>query len=224
MVTVEYMRTKVIIGIICLVAIAAGAYYWFFIRSSGGNASSEVAQSVPSGKAEELKNFMHRITLKTSKGMVVFETYDKDAPKASENFVTLSEKGYYNGLIFHRVVAGFVAQGGDPLCAKISANDKGMCGTGGPGYQFADELNPDTDSAPGGYKKGVVAMANSGPNTNGSQFFIMLADVSLPHQYTIFGKVVSGQEVVDAIGRVAVGAGDRPVEAVVIESVTVEAQ
>lgn len=216
------MRTKVIIGVVCLVAVAIFAHYWFFVRSSEGNASANIAGSTASEKPNEVRNFMHTVTLKTSKGTVVFETYDKDAPKASDNFITLAGKGYYDGLIFHRVVAGFVAQGGDPFCSKNPAGDKGMCGTGGPGYQFADELNSDTDSAREGYKKGVVAMANSGPNTNGSQFFITLADVPLPHQYTIFGRVVSGQDVVDAIGKVAVGAGDRPLEPVVIESVAVK--
>lgn len=198
------------------------AHYWFFVRSFEGNASVDGMGSTASEKSKEVRNFMHKVTLKTSKGTVVFETYDKDAPKASENFVALAGKGYYDGLIFHRVVAGFVAQGGDPFCSKNPAGDKGVCGTGGPGYQFEDELDPNTDSAREGYKKGVVAMANSGPNTNGSQFFITLADVPLPHQYTIFGRVVSGEDVVDAMGKVMVGAGDRPLEPVVIESVTVE--
>ncbi|MBI5135194.1 peptidylprolyl isomerase [Candidatus Uhrbacteria bacterium] len=155
---------------------------------------------------------MHRITLETSKGTIQFETYDADAPKASDNFVTLAQKGFYNNLIFHRVIKGFMIQGGDP-----SGN-----GTGGPGYQFEDELNPATESYKNGYKKGIVAMANAGPNTNGSQFFIMLEDYPLPNNYTIFGHVVKGQEVVDAIGLVKTDAGDKPVEAVVIKKATVE--
>ena len=110
--------------------------------------------------------------------------------------------------------------GGDPNCAANASSDKGYCGAGGPGYKFEDELSPNTPSAKEGYKKGVVAMANSGPNTNGSQFFIMLEDTPLPHNYTIFGKVISGQEVVDAIGSTKTGQGDRPIEAVVIKSVT----
>ena len=103
-------------------------------------------------------------------------------------------------------------QGGDP---------KGD-GTGGPGYTFADELNPATASYQAGYKKGVVAMANAGPDTNGSQFFIMLVDTPLPHAYTIFGAVVKGQEIVDAIGSVRAGANDRPESAVIIRAVKVE--
>lgn len=159
------------------------------------------------------------ITLETNFGMIKFETYPEDVPKTVENFVTLAEKGFYNGLTFHRVVPGFVIQGGDPECNP--SIDSGRCGAGGPGYQFEDELNPDTVSYKAGYKKGVVAMANSGPNTNGSQFFIMLEDYPLPNLYTIFGKVTEGQEVVDAIGRVSTDANDRPLEAVIINQVTV---
>lgn len=132
-------------------------------------------------------------TIVTDKGEIVIGFYDADAPKTVKNFVELAKKGYYNGVKFHRVEPGFVIQGGDP---------KGD-GTGGEsiyGETFDDELNKDTDSYKAGYKKGVVAMANRGPNTNGSQFFIMLADNDgLPKNYTIFGKVVSGLEVVDKI-------------------------
>lgn len=161
---------------------------------------------------QPIKNMQHRITLKTNLGEIQFTTYDADAPKAANNFVTLAEKGFYNNLIFHRVIEGFMIQGGDP---------KGT-GTGGPGYDFEDELNPATESYKQGYVKGVVAMANAGPNTNGSQFFIMLADVALPHNYTIFGKVVKGQEIVDAIGKVATNSSDRPLEPVTMQSVSVE--
>ncbi|TSC75146.1 MAG: peptidyl-prolyl cis-trans isomerase-like 1 [Parcubacteria group bacterium Gr01-1014_33] len=160
---------------------------------------------------QPIKNRMHIITIETSKGVIKFETYDADAPKTVQNFVTLAQKGFYNGLTFHRVIGGFMIQGGDP-----NGN-----GTGGPGYKFEDELNSETESYNEGYKKGVVAMANAGPNTNGSQFFIMLEDNPLPHTYTIFGKVVEGQEVVDAIGKVAVGVNDKPLEAIVMKKVNV---
>ncbi len=126
--------------------------------------------------------------------------------------MTLANKGFYNGLTFHRVIKGFMIQGGDP-----SGN-----GTGGPGYKFADELDPTTPSYKAGYKKGVVAMANAGPNTNGSQFFIMTEDYPLPNLYTIFGHVVSGQDVVDTIAHVKTGAGDKPVSPVTMKSVTVK--
>jgi cyclophilin family peptidyl-prolyl cis-trans isomerase len=158
------------------------------------------------------KKTPHMITLETNYGAISFELYSKDAPKTVENFVTLSNKGFYNGLIFHRVIKGFMIQGGDPL-----GN-----GTGGPGYKFADELDPNTASYKAGYKKGVVAMANAGPNTNGSQFFIMAADYPLPNNYTIFGKVTAGQDVVDKINAVQTGANDKPLSPVTIKSVKVE--
>lgn len=157
------------------------------------------------------KNFMHTITLETNKGTIVFETYDADAPKTVENFVTLATKGFYNNLIFHRVIKGFMIQGGDPTGT----------GMGGPGYKFADELNPATPSYKAGYVRGTVAMANSGPNTNGSQFFIMHQDYPLPNNYTIFGRVIKGIEVVDAIANSATGQGDRPVTDMVIKKATV---
>ena len=156
---------------------------------------------------------MHNITIETSKGTIVFETYDNDAPKTVENFISLANKGFYNGLIFHRVIEGFMIQGGDPTGT----------GTGGPGYKFADELNPVTDSYKAGYVRGVVAMANSGPNTNGSQFFIMQKDTPLPHSYSIFGKVISGMDVVDAIASTPVNASDKPTTDVVMTKVTVAA-
>ncbi|MEK7644725.1 MAG: peptidylprolyl isomerase [Patescibacteria group bacterium] len=152
------------------------------------------------------------VTIETNKGTIVFEMFPSDAPKTVENFATLAQKGFYDGVIFHRVIDGFMIQGGDPTGT----------GMGGPGYQFADELNPSTPSYKLGYQKGMVAMANAGPNTNGSQFFIMLKDTQLPHSYTIFGRVISGQDVVDAIGKVQVGANDKPVDAVVMRKVTVK--
>lgn len=154
----------------------------------------------------------HLVTIATNKGTIQFVTYDGDAPKTVENFITLAEKGFYNGVVFHRVIKGFMIQGGDP---------EGT-GRGGPGYTFADELDPGTESYKQGYKRGVVAMANAGPNTNGSQFFIMHEDYPLPNNYTIFGKVVKGQEVVDAIANTPTDSNDRPLEPVVMQKVTVE--
>ena len=129
---------------------------------------------------EEIEN--KKVRISTAKGDIVFELFG-DAPIASSNFIYLTEGKFYDGLTFHRREEGFVIQGGDP---------KGN-GTGDPGYKFPDEqVSHD-------YTRGIVAMANSGPNTNGSQFFIMLADNPLPKQYTIFGNVTSGMEVVDQI-------------------------
>jgi cyclophilin family peptidyl-prolyl cis-trans isomerase len=123
------------------------------------------------------------VRIKTTKGEIVFELLPKEGPKAASNFVYLANKKFYDNLSFHRVVPGFVIQGGDP-----NGN-----GTGGPGYKFED----DVVNLP--YSKGIVAMANAGPNTNGSQFFIMLADNPLPPAYSVFGRVISGQEIVDKI-------------------------
>ncbi len=124
-----------------------------------------------------------QVRIKTSKGDIVFELLPEEGPKAASNFVYLTERGFYDGLTFHRVVPGFVIQGGDP-----SGN-----GTGGPGYRFED------DPVKLSYKEGIVAMANAGKNTNGSQFFIMLADNPLDPAYSIFGRVISGMDVVKKI-------------------------
>lgn len=159
------------------------------------------------------------ITLETSLGTIQFETYPADAPNTVANFIKLADQGYYNGLNFHRVIAGFMIQGGDPNCT--AERSKGPCGTGGPGYQFADELNPNTPSYKAGYQRGVVAMANAGPNTNGSQFFIMHADYPLDHNYTIFGKVIKGQEIVDQIAQAKTAPGDKPLETILIKKVVV---
>lgn len=158
------------------------------------------------------KKTSNMITLQTNFGNIVFQTYNEDAPKTVANFITLANQGFYNNLTFHRVIDKFMIQGGDP-----TGN-----GSGGPGYTFEDELNSATKSYKNGYQKGVVAMANAGPNTNGSQFFIMLADTPLPHAYTIFGKVVSGQEVVDKIGKTKTDTNDKPISPVIMQKVVVE--
>ena len=157
--------------------------------------------------------------IETSLGNIKVQFYSSDAPKTVANFAKLAGEQYYDGLIFHRVIPGFMVQGGDPNC--VPARSSGSCGSGGPGYKFEDELDPNTASAKAGYQKGVLAMANAGPDTNGSQFFIMVADYPLPHSYTIFGKVLEGQDVADKISMVKTGAGDRPVEAVVIKKIEI---
>jgi len=158
-------------------------------------------------------------TLKTSMGDITIELFEKQAPNTVANFTKLAGEGFYNGVKFHRVIKGFMIQGGDPLSKDDS--QPSLWGTGGPGYKFADEI--DATSAlygEGGYAKGIVAMANSGPDTNGSQFFIMTENYPLPPLYTIFGKVLSGQDVVDKIANVQTGQSDRPVEPVIINSIT----
>jgi len=145
-------------------------------------------------------------TLHTNLGDITIEFLSAEAPLAVNNFLFLAGDGFYDGVVFHRVIPGFMIQGGDPTGS----------GKGGPGYRFRDELD-----GPGGYARGTVAMANSGRNTNGSQFFICHGSPGLPHSYTIFGKVTSGMDAVDAIADLDTDAQDRPRQEAVIQSVTI---
>lgn len=153
--------------------------------------------------------------LETNKGTIKFELLEEDAPKTTENFRLLAEKNYYDGVIFHRVIENFMIQGGDPL-------GQGYGGESAWGGKFDDEIDKSSPLYQGPYSKGTVAMANSGPNTNGSQFFIMHIDYPLPPSYTKFGQVIEGQDVVDAIAVVEKNANDKPVEPVVMEKVYIE--
>lgn len=165
----------------------------------------------------KIENYKEAI-LHTNMGDITF-IFATDRPNTTSNFIKLASGGFYNGVKFHRVIKGFMIQTGDPLSKDDS--QKNAWGTGGPGYKFADELTGKET-----YNTGTVAMANSGPNTNGSQFFIMTSDVGLPPNYTVFGKVSIGQDVADKISKVKTdgsaqtGAGhDRPIDDVVINSV-----
>ncbi|MBP9662982.1 MAG: peptidylprolyl isomerase [Pyrinomonadaceae bacterium] len=151
----------------------------------------------------------------TNHGTIKVELLEKDAPKTTENFRLLADKNYYDGVIFHRVIPNFMVQGGDPL-------GEGYGGESAWGGKFDDEIDRGSMLYAGMYEKGTVAMANSGPNTNGSQFFIMHVDYPLPPSYTKFGRVVEGQEVVDSIAAVATGPNDKPLEPVVMNSVRIE--
>ena len=153
--------------------------------------------------------------IQTNLGKIRFELLEQDAPKTTENFITLAERGYYKGVIFHRVINGFMIQGGDPT-------DTGRGGESAWGGRFKDEINASSALYKTGYKTGVVAMANAGPNTNGSQFFIMHHDNPLPPNYTIFGRVIEGQDIVDKIATSPTGPGDRPKSEIRMESVTIE--
>ena len=148
---------------------------------------------------------MSSATLHTNHGPIAVEFFDDDAPKTVENFTKLAQDGFYDGVIFHRVIEDFMVQGGDPTGT----------GTGGPGYKFEDEFNQHK------VERGALAMANSGPNTNGSQFFIVTADSCpwLDGKHTVFGRVTSGQEVADRISMVDRDSRDRPREDIVIERV-----
>jgi len=148
---------------------------------------------------------MSDATLHTNQGAIAIELFDDDAPKTVENFISLARKGFYDGVIFHRVIPDFMIQGGDPTGT----------GSGGPGYTFEDEFNDRP------VERGALAMANAGPNTNGSQFFIVTADACpwLDGKHTVFGRVTGGMDVVNTISALDTDARDRPREDVVIERV-----
>ena len=149
-----------------------------------------------------------KAAIETAKGNIVIELYQDKAPKTVENFVTLAKKGFYNGILFHRVIPGFMIQTGDPTGT----------GMGGPGYTFKDEFSPELKHT----GPGIVSMANAGPNTNGSQFFITLAATPwLDGKHSVFGKVVEGQAVVEAIGSAPRDASDRPLQEISMKRVTI---
>jgi cyclophilin family peptidyl-prolyl cis-trans isomerase len=191
--------------------------------TGGSPAASGCPTSAPTaGQAAQILAHAGSAVVKTNKGTFVITLYTGAAPIAAANFVALADCGFYNGIDFHRVLPGFVAQAGDPQ-TKTNRSDFAQLGTGGPGYGFA--IEPPADNL--NYDQYVVAMANTGqPNSNGSQFFIDLADLNgqLARSYTIFGKVVSGTDVVDAIGQVPTN-GQRgvPLDPVIISSITIQA-
>jgi cyclophilin family peptidyl-prolyl cis-trans isomerase len=150
---------------------------------------------------------MSKVTMHTNHGPIVIELHDEAAPKTVQNFIKLAEDGFYDGLIFHRVIRDFMIQGGCPQGT----------GTGGPGYEFEDEINEHK------IVRGALAMANRGPDTNGSQFFIVTVEEApwLDGKHTVFGRVDAGMETVDAIEGVETGAGDKPVDPVKIDRIDV---
>ena len=152
---------------------------------------------------------MTNATLHTNHGAIAVELFDEDAPKTVENFLKLARDGFYDGVIFHRVIPDFMIQGGDPTGT----------GSGGPGYSFEDEFNQNK------VERGALAMANAGPNTNGSQFFIVTTEAApwLDGKHTVFGRVTEGMDVVDTISELPRDARDKPHDDVVIEGVTVSA-
>ena len=198
-----------------------------FISACGSNEVEEITETtVQENKGESTisdekvyssmpemiidQNKSYTAVIQTSMGDLTVEFFSDTAPVTVNNFVSLSNDGYYDNIIFHRVISGFMIQGGDP-----SGTGHGEYGKF-PGYTFEDELNNQQP-----YEKGILAMANAGPNTNGSQFFIMHVDYPLPYQYTIFGKVTDGLDVIDTIASVQTAEGDKPVEDVVILGVTI---
>lgn len=218
---------KQLIAIIAVFLIA-GIFGYFIVRninnqtaestnvSYNNNTNTDMKKPTKAAETPKVisaidKTKEYTAILHTEKGDITISLKAKETPISAGNFITLSKKGFYNNTIFHRVIKGFMIQGGDPTGT----------GSGGPGYTFADE--PFT----GEYTRGTVAMANAGPNTNGSQFFIMQQDNALPKNYVIFGKVVSGIEVVDAIADASVQPGasgeqSSPVNPVKITSVDIQ--
>jgi cyclophilin family peptidyl-prolyl cis-trans isomerase len=200
------LRFRVAILLPCALVLAAIAC------DTGGPGNPKVPKDAKSSGG------LHAV-IETDKGRIEIEFAAADAPKAVENFRLLAEHGYYDGLTFHRIVRGFMIQGGDP------AGD----GTGGEsawGGTFADEINPNSPLYRDGYRRGVLAMANSGPNTNGSQFFIMHNDYPLPPSYVIFAHVTNGLDVVDALASVPTTMGNdgnqsKPMSPPVIRKITV---
>ena len=160
---------------------------------------------------------MTSVTIATEKGDIDVDLFTTDAPKASQNFVDLARKGFYDDVVFHRVIPNFVAQADDGEHGKKASLNTGRVGTGGPGYKFEDE------PIKGDYVRGALAMANAGPNTNGSQFFICHQDLTgkLPKNYTLFGQVTKGMDVVDAIVSAPRNSRDLPDDPVAITGITI---
>ena len=179
-----------------------------------GSAGTPASNGKPAPKAETdkpatppAKNRIAR--METNKGVIRIQLFEDKAPITTKNFIDLATKGFYDGVIFHRVIDGFMIQGGDPTGT----------GRGGPGYKIPDEFHPDLkhDGA------GILSMANAGPNTGGSQFFITLGPTPhLNNRHAVFGKVIEGLDVVKAIGKVSTNAADRPLEDVVMKKVSIE--
>ena len=208
---------KYILILLLLISCASG-------ENTGVNSNEVITEETTTTKgetvSEKIYNQPHEMNIDTSKsysaiiktnfGEMKIEFFTEDAPVTVNNFVSLARDGYYDSVIFHRVISGFMIQGGDP--SGTGHGDYGKY----PGYEFEDELNNQKP-----YEKGIMAMANRGPNTNGSQFFIMHVDYPLPYSYTIFGQVTEGLDVIDSIAAVQTDAADKPLEDVIIESVEI---
>ena len=187
-----------------------------YVESYGQEAATALATQETEPVTTNLNQSTMHVTLHTNLGDITLELFSDKTPKTVESFVTLAKSGFYDGTKFHRVIQGFMIQGGDPL-----SKDDAMAarwGTGGPGYSFADEIAADNHN-----NIGTIAMANAGPNTNGSQFFINVENNNfLDPKHTVFGRVTDGMGVVTKIENTRVGSNDRPVEPMVIERVTVQ--
>lgn len=187
--------------------------------SSGMTSSEQLTASMQQEQHMQTDGVAHAVSramIRTSVGTITVELFGDKAPQTVKNFTTLAGQGFYDGTKFHRIIKDFMIQGGDPLSKDDAMQAR--WGTGGPGYTFADEINSEK------LVRGTIAMANAGPNTNGSQFFIVTAEATpwLDGHHTVFGKVVSGMDVVAAIEAVATDASDKPLQPIVVESITLE--
>ena len=207
--------------LIAVVVLVIGGYYLFVQDRDGVEKvveTNEAKESVVENDNSSVipKDTINMIaTIQTNHGEIMLEFFSTEAPLTVENFIKLAQEGFYDGTKFHRVIKGFMIQGGDPLTKDNALKDQ--WGTGGPGYKFDDEIHANNKN-----NTGTISMANAGPNTNGSQFFINVADNnSLDTKHTVFGKVTSGMDVVQAIENVVTEGPDRPVEDVIIESITI---
>lgn len=232
------MQNAIIAGVF-VVALAAGGVWLFSgseTKANGGNvdsmtasfmdqfAASRGAQTAAVGNTQSVTSITTinanekamQATLHTNQGDITIEFLGNDAPNTVANFAKLAQEGFYNGTKFHRVIKGFMIQGGDPLSKDESMQAR--WGTGGPGYQFADEIHANNKN-----EIGTISMANAGPNTNGSQFFINVAPNNfLDGKHTVFGKVTAGMDVVAKIEATQTGANDRPVSPMIIESISLK--
>ena len=197
-------NTIVAVAIFAVVVIAASAY---FIFNQNGNSEEETLNRVNGNSEEETLNRV--AVIETNLGTMEIELFNDKAPRTVSNFVDLIEKGFYDGVIFHRIISGFMIQGGDPTGT----------GRGGPGYTIDDEFHPDLKHD----SKGILSMANAGPNTGGSQFFITLAPTPhLDNRHAVFGKLIKGEEILDKIGAVETDANARPSNEIKMIKVTIK--
>ncbi|HEY4498505.1 MAG TPA: peptidylprolyl isomerase [Candidatus Paceibacterota bacterium] len=206
---------------LAIVVLAVGGYIYFTNHKEAQDSSRVIPDSFENTGTEtppilppQTPKTMNA-TFETNKGNIEIELLANDVPNTVANFVKLAESGFYNGTRFHRVIKNFMIQGGDPLSKDLSQQSR--WGTGGPGYQFADEIGPNNHNS-----ALTIAMANAGPNTNGSQFFINTVDNNyLDTKHTVFGKVVSGVDVVHAIENSPTEGPDRPIDEVVVKKVII---
>lgn len=213
--TQNYILTAIAVSIIIVIVLVNGTQKTPNSAITTDTATTTEAKSEIKSDTNTIKK-MTTVIMTTNQGAITLELFADTKPKTVENFVKLANDGFYNGTRFHRVIKGFMIQGGDPLSADVANQPR--WGTGGPGYSFEDELSGDNKNA-----IGTISMANSGPNTNGSQFFINTANNNfLDTKHTVFGKVTAGMDIVSAIENNKTGQNDRPIEDMIIEKIEVK--